>query len=146
MTNLANNYDDDNEILGVFKTNAMIISPNESALFPWVCRANHSCVPNCNYMWNEELGEQQMFAVRNLKAGTELMVSYLPDSFIEGVEERRKFILQNYNFNCICECCVLGTEMEKTQDEKDRKNARILMGMQKALSLLFIKKILSRRN
>ena len=143
---LANCHDDQNEILGVFKTNAMIISPSESALFPWVCRANHSCVPNCNYMWNEELGEQQMFAVRNLKAGTELMVSYLPDSFIEGVEERRKFILQNYNFNCLCECCVLGTGIEKTQDEKDRKNARILMGMQKALSLLFIKILLSRRN
>ena len=125
---LANNYDDADEVLGIFKTNGMIISPTESGLFPWVCRANHSCVPNCNYVWNEELAEQQMFAVRRIPAGTELTVSYLPDNFIEGVEERRKLIFEDHNFVCMCECCVLGIGIMKTQDEKDRKEAKSLMG------------------
>ena len=125
---LANNYDDADEVLGIFKTNGMIISPTESGLFPWVCRANHSCVPNCNYVWNEELGEQQMFSVRRIPMGAELTVSYLPDNFIEGVEERRKMIFEDHNFVCMCECCSLGTGIMKTQEEKDRKEAKSLMG------------------
>ena len=38
----------------------------KSALFPKICRANHSCVPNCNYVWNPELGQQQMFLVKKV--------------------------------------------------------------------------------
>ena len=129
IMDLANNYNDADEVLGIFKTNAMITSPTESGLFPWVCRANHSCVPNCNYVWNEELGEQQLFTVRRVLVGTELTVSYLPDNFIEGAEERKKVIFENHNFVCTCECCVLGTGMIKTQDEKDRRVAKRLMGM-----------------
>ena len=64
---LFNKYEDEeNEILGIFKTNAMVISDWKSALFPKICRANHSCVPNLNYVWNSELGQQQMFAVKKV--------------------------------------------------------------------------------
>ena len=95
--NIIRYEDEENEILGIFKTNAMIISrwrrkyfqfhsdkmstPGslnsdnvntvftswKSALFPKICRANHSCVPNCNYVWNPELGQQQMFLVKKVK-------------------------------------------------------------------------------
>ena len=41
----------------------------KSALFPKICRANHSCVPNCNYVWNPELGQQQMFLVKKVNKG-----------------------------------------------------------------------------
>jgi len=128
IMDLANNYEDENEVLGIFKTNAMIISDSESALFPWVCRANHSCVPNCNYMWNEDLGEQQLFAMINIPVGIELTVSYLPDNLIEGVEERQKYTLQFHNFICMCDCCAQNAGIMKTQDENDRKVARRLMG------------------
>ena len=43
---------------GIFKTNAMVISNDESCLFPMVCRANHSCVPNCTYTWNSDTAQQ----------------------------------------------------------------------------------------
>ena len=49
VTGLANTYQDEEAVLGIFKTNAMVISGTEAAVFPWVCRANHACVPNCNY-------------------------------------------------------------------------------------------------
>ena len=46
VMSLANNYTDyTNEVLAIFKTNAMTISPMEAGLYPWVCRANHSCSP-----------------------------------------------------------------------------------------------------
>ena len=43
---------------GIFKTNAMVISNDESCLFPLVCRANHSCVPNCTYTWHSDTAQQ----------------------------------------------------------------------------------------
>jgi len=135
ITDLANIYDDEDEVLGIFKTNAMIISSCESALFPWVCRANHSCVPNCNYMWNEELGEQQMFAVEMIPVGIELTVSYLPDNFIEGVEMRRKMILEQHNFVCMCQSCVMGAGGIKNKEESDRKEAKRLIGEINLLTL-----------
>ena len=123
LTKLANNYDDEDEVLGIFKTNAMIISPTESALFPWVCRANHSCVPNCNYIFNQQLGHQQLYCSRFITVGEELTVSYLPDNIVGGVEERRKFLTENHNFICMCECCSLEPGVALKQDEYFRQIA-----------------------
>ena len=36
----------------------MVISNDKSCLFPLVCRANHACVPNCTYIWDDETGLQ----------------------------------------------------------------------------------------
>ena len=102
---LANNYEEEDEVLGIYKTNAMIISPSQSALFPWVCRANHSCVPNCNYIFNHQLEEQQMYASRLIRKGEELTVSYLPDNLIGGVQQRRSYLQKTHNFTCMCDYC-----------------------------------------
>ena len=68
IMSLANNYDNiPNEVLAIFKTNAMTTSPSEAGLFPWVCRANHSCHPNCNYYHNTDLGLQQLFVTKHIK-------------------------------------------------------------------------------
>ena len=123
VTKLANNYDDNNEILGIYKTNAMIISPSESALFPGVCRANHSCVPNCNYIFNHQLGHQQLYCSKFITKDEELTVSYLPDNLVGGVEERRKFLLETHNFICMCDCCSLEPGVALKQDEYSRQVA-----------------------
>ena len=69
VMSLANSYDDQNEILGIFRTNAMIISGSEAAVYPWVCRANHSCAPNCNYHHNNLTGEQELYSVTRIRQG-----------------------------------------------------------------------------
>ena len=120
MTNLANNYDDDDEVVGIFKTNAMIISPTQSALFPWVCRANHSCVPNCNYIFNPQCSHQQLYCTNLIKKGEELTVSYLPDNIVGGVEIRRKFLMENHNFVCMCKYCCQPEEI-LSQDDQARE-------------------------
>jgi hypothetical protein len=125
---LANNYDDENEILGIFKTNAMVIHPGESALFPAICRANHSCVPNCNYAWNSLHGQQALFCIAHIQAGEQLTISYLPDKVVDGVAERRKIILRNNNFVCMCESCSISPGMELTQEEYLRKVAKRRIG------------------
>jgi len=123
IMSLFNKYEDEeNEILGIFKTNAMIISSWKSALFPKICRANHSCVPNCNYVWNPELGQQQMFLVKKVLKGEELTVTYLPDTFVGCREERRAYLLENNNFHCTCLPCSQRPGMIFALDEYNRAN------------------------
>ena len=128
ITRLSNNYDDEDELLGIFKTNAMIISPCESALFPTICRSNHSCVPNCNYIFNQQLGHQQLYCIKLITKGDELTVNYMPDNIIGGVEERRKFLLDKHNFTCMCECCSLEAGVALKQDEYSRQLAAWRIG------------------
>jgi len=123
VMSLANNYTDyTNEVLAIFKTNAMTISPMEAGLYPWVCRANHSCSPNCNYYHNSDLGLQQLFCVRHIRAGEEITVSYLPDNMFAARSQRRAFLLKTHNFVCQCSICSLEGE-ELALNEGLRINA-----------------------
>ena len=71
VMSLANNYlyEVSNEVLGIFRTNAMTLSPAEAALFPWVCRANHSCHPNCNYYHDPATGHQRLYCAAPVTRG-----------------------------------------------------------------------------
>ena len=130
---LANNYEDyPNEVLAIFKTNAMTIGPSEAALYPWVCRANHSCHPNCNYYHNIDLGVQQLYCVTNIREGEELTVSYLPDNMIATRQERQRFLKKNHNFGCQCSECNLEGEKLK-EDETLKVNAARRAGMNNLL-------------
>merc|ERR1719167_1565346 len=106
----------------------MIVSGNESCLFPTICRANHACVPNCTYTWNNGTQEQSMYASTEIAAGDELTVSYLPDNLVDGRHARQQFISQNYRFSCECDICQLGEGFALRQDEEDRLVARNLIG------------------
>ena len=37
-----------------------------SGIFPVMSRINHSCIPNCNFVFNEDTGEQVVIAVRDI--------------------------------------------------------------------------------
>ena len=125
---LANNYQDyQNEVLAIFKTNAMTISPGEAALFPWVCRANHSCHPNCNYYHDTENTVQQLYSVTNIKAGQEITVSYLPDNMIQPRDIRQSFLMRNHYFLCHCSVCTLDQD-QLMMDETLKVNASRRVG------------------
>ena len=89
---LANNYlyEVPNEVLGIFRTNAMTLSPAEAALFPWVCRANHSCHPNCNYYHDPATGHQRLYCAAPVTRG---QVGCLPRAVRPiGVVGKKSFI------------------------------------------------------
>ena len=121
------NYDDVScDILGIFKTNAMNISPSEAALFPWVCRANHSCDPNCNYYHNADTGRQELYCTRVIRAGEEVTVSYLPDTVIGTRESRRRHLMESHRFLCECAVCSLsGAELEEEETQRAQCVRRI---------------------
>ena len=121
------NYDDVScDILGIFKTNAMNISPSEAALFPWVCRANHSCDPNCNYYHNADSGRQELYCTRVIRPGEEVTVSYLPDTVIGARDTRRRHLMESHRFLCECAVCSMtGAELEEEERLRDQCVMRI---------------------
>ena len=74
-------------------------------------------------IFNQQLGHQQLYCSRFITVGEELTVSYLPDNIVGGVEERRKFLTENHNFICMCECCSLEPGVALKQDEYFRQIA-----------------------
>lgn len=55
----------------ILRCNASHIGSGLSGLFPVMSRINHSCVPNTNFVYREDTGEQRVYAVR--KIGTEMI-------------------------------------------------------------------------
>ena len=53
----------------------MIMSNMESGLFPIICRANHACVPNCIYIWDEENQSQDCPNCSPSSVGPTMLVS-----------------------------------------------------------------------
>ena len=61
---------------GIFRANASIIEGGEEAgLFPVMSRMNHSCMPNTNFVWREDLGEQQVYAVATISEFTNVVIN-----------------------------------------------------------------------
>ena len=56
-----------NYFAGIFRANASIIEGgDEAGLFPVMSQMNHSCMPNTNFVWREDLGVQQVYAVSTI--------------------------------------------------------------------------------
>lgn len=71
-------------------------------LEPYYSMINHSCTPNA--FWTFEGRELQVRAERDLKAGEELFISYIPRGhFYERMER-----LGHWGIKCVCELCKKG--------------------------------------
>ncbi len=65
-------------------------------------RINHSCVPNAHYSWNSNIKRETLHAVKDIREGEEITVSYCPP--FRTLEER-KCDLEPYVFDCHCPAC-----------------------------------------
>ncbi|KLU85534.1 hypothetical protein MAPG_04557 [Magnaporthiopsis poae ATCC 64411] len=60
-------------LAGIFDTNSIPLGDAGSgAVYPTVCRLNHSCRPNCMTSWNTTLRRQTVHATRRIEEGEEL--------------------------------------------------------------------------
>ena len=85
-------------------------------------RFNHSCVPNVSRGFHEETEEAHFVAVRDVKAGEELCISYLNIASRDGCDGRRAELHQNYKFACMCDLCKLpGDSQKKLQSDRNRR-------------------------
>lgn len=97
-------------LAGKFLTNRFRISSRLTGIFFRCAIINHSCDPNCTFHIeaNGSIDAEDQWLVieasRDIKAGDELTISYIPcgDSF----GERQAFLSLCYGFKCVCSWCV----------------------------------------
>ncbi|KAF7293029.1 Set domain-containing protein 5 [Mycena indigotica] len=86
-------------------------------LFPRFARVNHVCpgANNVHYWWREVDHELRIYAVKDIKKGTELGHSYLGQ--VGPKSARIQHLEETYGFTCTCKFCTLNEEDTKQRDE-----------------------------
>ena len=84
-------------------------------------RINHACRPSARYLWNEDTNTRDIRALRKIREGEEITVSYL-DLMCRA--ERRAKLKADFNFFCNCTACDETEEQaeEEAQDIEKYKN------------------------
>ncbi|KAG5342342.1 hypothetical protein C0989_002813 [Termitomyces sp. Mn162] len=108
--------DDPGPILGIVRTNGISIriltEPSKlgkddpldfSGIFQTMSRINHSCAPNVTRHFDTASFSLRLHAIRPIKAGEELLMSYVDMSLLK-VKRQEK--LRPYGFDCACKFCT----------------------------------------
>ncbi len=106
---------------GIFATNAIPYHRCQEAycaVFPTVCRLNHSCDANAAYKWNNALGKMTVHALRSIGKGAEITVNYGFDGTAMTRDQRRRRLRASFGFDCACEKCALRGAALRESDER----------------------------
>lgn len=106
-------------ILGIWEANNFA-----TGVFEIASRFNHSCTPNVDKNWNEDLKKTQFMVIRDVKQGEELSVSYLPDDWEFDRVERLAKLKLGWGFDCDCLLCDGSSASDVL--EKKRKEAAVI--------------------
>jgi hypothetical protein len=94
-------------ILGIAITNMLPLgASNSGGLFLEASRINHSCQPNAQHAWNDNLGHLTIHALRDIEADREITISYI-SGVSPGYAERQRRLMDAFSFGCACELCSL---------------------------------------
>ena len=78
--------------------------------YPLASLLSHSCVANCRTIWDTEAPwGHKTIAVRDIKAGEEILTSYLRSSMCSLT--RRRALKEGWYFDCKCRRCCDRTEL-----------------------------------
>lgn len=85
-----------------------ILSPEGSSLGFCMLPAvglliNHSCDPNCHYVFDSDVGTMNFRALRRIAPGEEITVSYIDT--VQSTSKRGAALLATKHFVCICPRC-----------------------------------------
>ncbi|KAI0869952.1 hypothetical protein GGS24DRAFT_511376 [Hypoxylon argillaceum] len=87
-------------------------------LFLKASRFNHSCDPNVTYVTNDTRARWVGRATRDISAGDELLISYVPTH--RPTEQRQKTTQNSWGFLCDCPKCSEGLDTYTTSLLKAR--------------------------
>ncbi|ODM95186.1 SET and MYND domain-containing protein 4 [Orchesella cincta] len=76
-----------------------------AAVYPVLCLLNHSCDPNAVPVRSLRHARTSVVALKNLKRGDEICISYTPLFTLQDTPDRIKYLLDRYNFFCACDAC-----------------------------------------
>ena len=93
----------------------------QKRLYMTTSRFNHSCSPNVAY---EIVGWTiRLYAIREIKAGDTLCISYSDVMYHFPSEKRKKYLLGALNFDCACTACDSSIDPAtrmKSDDNRER--------------------------
>ncbi|KAF2729933.1 SET domain-containing protein [Polyplosphaeria fusca] len=84
-------------------------------LFPSIARINHDCVPNAFIMFSPSGLSVGLKAYRDIAAGEEITVSYLP---LGMTHSARQAALKGWGFECSCSLCADSASSIAAHDAK----------------------------
>jgi hypothetical protein len=101
----------------IFRTNAYPMSAGNQGLFPTLARMNNNCTPNAHYNWDEARYTATIYAVKGIKAGDEIVSSYMGLYFPR--RDRLRYLSQNFGFMCNClSCSLTGREAMESDNRR----------------------------
>jgi hypothetical protein len=123
---LSNRKPDPNQPLtAILGANAFrTISNDVAAVFNELSRINHACNPNMMTVWNEDYETMTAIALRDIRKGEELTISYLGG--LTGFEARQRHLKEVYNFECGCGLCTLLPEQRAESDKRRQLITHVL--------------------
>jgi SET domain len=107
-------------ILSIFRNNAFNLGNNsefQQAVFPKISRINHSCVPNAQGNFHDELGRFNIHATRDIEKDEELTLNYLQELGAARVSRQAR-LLGGYGFMCECPACDLSLERARKGEKR----------------------------
>lgn len=107
---------------GVFSTNTYALGQGATygGLFLSLSRLNHSCRPNCCHHWRPDEHKMIVHAVRDIQEGEELYTCYGPGD-CRLTSERQEYLLERYNFQCLCDMCQEGLDVKNDGDKLEHE-------------------------
>lgn len=102
---------------GIFKTNALPCGSGSSigGVYPTVCFINHSCIPNAHNSWNSNEEHETIHAIRPIKSGAEITISYDHGG---SSSVRQAFLKESFGFICTCSGCTLPPSLIQASDNR----------------------------
>ena len=91
------------KICNIFSTNQISDGVAGSGVAIKTARFNHSCQPNATALITN--GQNQIRAVKNIKAGEEINICYLGGFNILRNKKFRQKLLYTWHFDCLCDLC-----------------------------------------
>lgn len=116
---LHNSFEDeDGPVLGRVRTNALPLGSNATmgGIFLESSRINHSCNPNAQNTWNDNLQKLTIHAIRDISKGDEITIFYLTAR--RNRSARLRALQTDFCFTCSCSLCSLPLDQRKTSDER----------------------------
>jgi hypothetical protein len=99
-TSMGISKDQASEVLQIYCTNSF-----HNGVCLKMSRFNHSCRSNAQYFWNVYTHTRDIRAMRKIKQGEEITVSYKEHKWAASREERQTFLKNGFNFDCNCKAC-----------------------------------------
>jgi hypothetical protein len=84
------------------------------AVYETVCCINHLCVPNADQEidGNSVPGQARLIATRIIPNGSEILINYISNVWLENPTRRRQELQTHWQFMCNCEGCIAPAQID----------------------------------